>query len=153
MSARGFARFQSDWAIGMTCRSNSGPHGQHMSGVPLFNRQLNAMARSSCERAKPQRRCCRSTTSPRVMNLLDPRQAAIVRRYAAMLTDHNGNSNGYAQVQLDLLCTVTRDTRASRSAGSPTNSHPTTGRVHTDRAHETLPLTGGMMPVQRHAWW
>jgi len=87
------------------------------------------------------------------MNLLDPRQAAIVRRYAAMLTDHNGNSNGYAQVQLDLLCTVTHDSRASRSAGSPTNSHPTTGRVHTDRAHGTLLPTGGMMPVQRHAWW
>ena len=37
------------------------------------------------------------------MNLLNPRRAAIVRRYAAMITDHNGNSDGYAQVVLGLF--------------------------------------------------
>ena len=38
------------------------------------------------------------------MKLIDPRRAAIVRRYAADLADHNGNSDGYAQAELDLLC-------------------------------------------------
>ena len=38
------------------------------------------------------------------MKFIDPRRSAIVRRYAADLADHNGNSDGYAQAKLDLLC-------------------------------------------------
>ena len=43
------------------------------------------------------------------MNLLDPCRAAIVSRYAVDLADHNGHSDGYAQVELELLCVGTHE--------------------------------------------
>ena len=43
------------------------------------------------------------------MKLIDPRRSAIVRLYAADLSDHNGNSDGYAQAELDLLCMGTHE--------------------------------------------
>ena len=85
------------------------------------------------------------------MKLIDPRRSAIVRRYAADLADHNGNSDGYAQAELDLLCMGTHEHEARLSPAPLTTSHQATGRVHTERAHRTLLLAGGMMPVQWHA--
>ena len=85
------------------------------------------------------------------MKLIDPRRAAIVSQYAADLADHNGNSDGYAQVELDLLCMGTHEHEARLSPAPLTTSHQATGRVHTERAHRTLLPAGGMMPVQWHA--
>ena len=85
------------------------------------------------------------------MKLINPCRAAIVRRYAADLADHNGNSDGYAQAELDLLCMGTHEHEARLSPAPLTTSHQATGRVHTERARRTLLLAGGMMPVQWHA--
>ena len=41
--------------------------------------------------------------SPRVMELIDPCRAATVRRYAAELADHNGNSHCHRRFDIEAL--------------------------------------------------
>ena len=116
----------------------------------LFNWHVKTIARSSCGRAKDHTDVSARRPATRVMKLINPRRSAIVRRYAADLSDHNGNSDGYAQAELDLLCMGTHEHEARLSPAPLTTSHQATGRVHTERAHRMLLLAGGMMPVQWH---
>ena len=132
----------------------------HASTIPA--RGHRARVQESCSRRQSSRCASRRGTKPeatvsarrpsrRVMKYLDPRRAAIVRRYAAGLSDHNVNSDGYAQAELDLLCMGTHEHEARLSPAPLTTSHQATGRVHTERARRTLLLASGMMPVQWHA--
>ena len=86
--------------------------------------------------------------SPRVMKSLDPCRAAMVRRYAAELPDHNGSSDRCALLELDALCTALRSMCAVGRLTPLTSSHPTTSRVHIGEARRPLPPSTGMMPVQ-----
>ena len=149
-------------AIGDSCaaHSSNGPPARHAKAiaaracllrVPLLFWHVKTIARSSCELHKSLADVSARRPSRRVMKSLDPRRSAIVRRYAADLADHNGNSDGYAQVELDLLCMGTHEHEARLSPAPLTTSHQATGRVHTERAHRTLLPAGGMMPVQWHA--
>ena len=90
----------------------------HASAIPACGRRARKQEswsrRQSSQRAlrrgtKLQRCDEKRPAPPRDMKSLDPCRAAIVRRYAAELAHGNHNSNGYAQVQLDLSCTGTRE--------------------------------------------
>ena len=103
----------------------------HVLRVHLFNRHVKAIAHSLWKFAKPPQNVSARRPVTRVMKLIDPRRSAIVRRYAADLADHNGNSDGYAQAELDLLCMGTHEHEARLSPAPLITSQPATGRVHT----------------------
>ena len=118
-----------------------------------------ALVHESCSRRQSSQRATRRGTklqrhgqsrrpSPRVMKSLDPCRAAMVRRYAAELPDHNGSSDGCALLELDALCTALRSMCAVGRLTPLTSSHPATGRVHIGEARRPLPPSTGTIPVQ-----
>ena len=107
------------------------PAYRHVAGMQEpWSRRLSSRC-ASRRGTKPEATVSARPPSRRVMKLIDPRRSAIVRRYAADLADHNGNSDGYAQAELDLLCMGTHEHEARLSPAPLTTSQPATGRFHT----------------------
>ena len=102
-----------------------------MLRVRLLLWYVKAIARSLCELHKSLANVSARPPSHRVMKLIDPRRSAIVMRYAADLADHKGNSDGYAQAEVDLLCMGTHEHEARLSPAPLTTSQPAISRVHT----------------------